>query len=73
VETTEHNAEDVPSASTSSTTALEGIHSNLLAYDVPNPTLELFLDPLLHPDKVDCMIEFGRRFLDYTQVCSRTS
>lgn len=34
--------------------------------DVPDPTLELLLDPLMHPDNVSNMMEFGRRLLEYT-------
>lgn len=50
----------------------KGSRLEFLVNDVPDPTLELLVDPLLHPNKVSCMLEFGCRFFEYTKLCSRT-
>lgn len=59
--------QDIPGSSAAAP-PLEGSRDEFSIDDVVDPTLELFLDPLLHPDKVICMVEFGRRFYEYSKV-----
>jgi hypothetical protein len=65
----QQNAPEGPAAAAST---FEGRQSEFCIIDILDLTLELLLDPLLHPDKVSCMLEFGRRFFEYTKVCSHT-
>lgn len=39
--------------------------------EVPRLGIELLDNPLLHLDKDNYMVEFGRRYFEYTKVCSR--
>jgi hypothetical protein len=64
--------QDVPGSSAAAASPFEGTLDDFSIDDVPDPTLELFLDPLLHPDKVACMLEFGRRFYEYSKVSRHT-
>ncbi|RLN41166.1 hypothetical protein C2845_PM01G34090 [Panicum miliaceum] len=38
--------------------------------EIPPPRAELFEDPLGEPETVTLMMELGRRFTNYTKVCS---
>lgn len=59
---------DVPENSTAATSPFEGSLDDFCIDDVPDPTLELFLDTLLHPDKIACMLNFRHRFYEYSKV-----
>jgi hypothetical protein len=61
------NTEGVHAAGTSTA---EGSSLTLTGGDVPRLDAELFEDPLLHPDQIACMLEYGRRFTEYTKVCT---
>lgn len=55
----QQNTSESPGAAASTS---EGSYDEFFINDVPDPTLELLLDRLLHPDKVSGMMEFGRHF-----------
>lgn len=63
---------DVPGSSAAAAPYCEGNLNEFSIDYVYDPTLELFLDPLLHPDKVACMLEFRHRFYEYFKVSSHT-
>jgi hypothetical protein len=65
--------QNIPEGPTTGTSTSEGSRFLFSINEVPNLTLELLVDPLLHPDKVSHMLEFGHHFVEYTKVCSRTS
>jgi hypothetical protein len=72
IEVTVEPQQSAPGDTTVATSTFEGSPNDFSINDVPDPTMELLLDPLLHPDKVSCMMEFGHRFFEYTKVSSHT-
>jgi hypothetical protein len=72
VEVTMQLPQSAPRDTTAAASTFEGSHDDFLINDVPDPTMELFLDPLLHPDKESCMMEFGLHFFKYTKVSNHT-
>lgn len=64
--------QDIPESSVAAASPFVGSLDNFSIDDVPDPTLELFLDPLLHPDKIACMLEFRHRFYEYSKVSRHT-
>lgn len=61
------NTEGVHAAGTSTA---GGSSLTLTGGEVPHLDAELFEDPLLHPDQIACMLEYGRRFTEDTKVCT---